>query len=115
MPHVHIKPDTSLYDTIMRSRIDLPNGQSIFSCPTHGPATGMTSAPPTNSCPGCWILFYLRLEAVTPPDKREELMYNLNKYVSEAVKLAEAGKFDLELPLHPKIDIDLDDKDISIQ
>jgi len=113
LPHVHVAPDTSLYDTIMRSRIDLPNGQTLFSCPTHGPATGMTTAAPTNGCPGCWMLYFMRLEAVTPPDQREELMYNLNKYMVEAVKLAESGNWDIEIDRHPTTEVVLDPDDFK--
>ena len=113
MPHVHFAPDTSLYDTIMATAVHQPNGQTLFSCPWHGPATGMTSTAPNNSCQGCWILYFLRLEAVTPPEEREQLFYNLNKHMTEAVKLAESGKWDLELDRHPTTSVVLDPDDFK--
>lgn len=113
MPHLTIAPDTSTYDTIMRTAVHLPNGQTLFSCPWHGPATGMTSAFPTNSCEGCIILYFLRLEAVTPREDREALLSNLVKYMTEAVKLAESGNFDIQIDRHPQVEVLLDPNDFK--
>ena len=114
MPTIHMAPSTSVYDTIMRSAIHQKNGQTLFSCPWHGPATGMTSTVPTNSCEGCWILYLLRLEAVTPPVEREQLLYNLNKYMTEVVKLADSGNFDLQIDPHSQVSVELDPNDFAV-
>lgn len=102
-----------MYDTIMRTAVHLRNGQTLFSCPYHGPATGMTSAFPTNSCEGCIMLYFMRLEAVTPPEEREALMYNLNKYMTNVAKLAESGNFDLEIDRHSQVSVELDPNDFA--
>lgn len=114
MSHIQFQPDTSVYDWVMKNRVDQPNGQTLFSCPWHGPATGPASGfPDHGDCQGCLILWMLRLDAVTPPDQREELFYNLNKYMLNAVQLAESGNFDLQIDRHPQVEITLDPNDFA--
>lgn len=112
MAHIRFAPDTSLYDWIMGHAVHQPNGQTLFTCPWHGPATGRASSYPIHGdCEGCIILWFFRLEAVTPSDKREELFDNLQRYMTAAVQSAEKGDFDFEVARHPDVAITLDPTD----
>lgn len=60
------------------------------------------------------MLFFMRLEAVTPPAEREQLMYNLNMYMSNVVAMAERGDMnDFAIDRHSQVDVILDPTDFQ--
>jgi len=110
--HIKTTESTALYDRVMQNAVHLPNGQTAFCCSYHGFTTGRASAfPDHGDCAECVLLFFLRLEACTPPDKREELMDSLVRHMTEASRLEERGNFDLHITRHPQVEVTLDPAD----
>lgn len=102
---------TKPYETIMKLAVHLPNGQTLFRCPYHGMIWGDAVQAPQHSCEYCWIMYFLKLEAITPANQREQLMDNL---VREMTQIDKTGAFDVDIPRSPlKADVTLDPTDLD--
>ena len=96
----------------MKLAVQLRDGQMLYRCPYHGQMWGMAIKTPQHSeCTYCWVMYFLKLEAVTPVGKKEELMYNLNRDMTEVNKLEQRGNLDLEIYRNPKVTVELDPAD----
>ena len=95
------------YDRVVKNALRLPDGQVCYRCSIHGPMWGDAVRAPQHACEECWIMFFKKLEACTPPAKRQEMFERLNSVVDEADRLTQRGQFDLEIYRHPQVEIDL--------
>lgn len=69
-------------------------------------ANGIVVVPPnTRGCPECWKVYYVTDLAMTPPNKRQERLDELEEVIRRAVEYERTGKFgdDFEL-FDPKED-----------
>jgi len=54
--------------------------------------------PEPNGCKDCWFAYYLTDHALTPPEKRQERLDELEEVIHHTVEFAQKGKFsDMEL------------------
>ncbi len=69
-------------------------------------AHGIVAIPPTpNGCKLCWENYYITDLALTPPNKRQERLDELESVIRHAVEFEKTGKFGKDFELYePKVD-----------
>ena len=111
--HTQMAQSTAVYDEIIRTAVRLPDGQVAYKCPHHGFIVGDAVATPRHGdCEACWILFYMKVVACTPPEERERLFEGLGGVLQEANRLTERGDWDVQWT--PPQTSELDPADIII-
>lgn len=53
--------------------------------------------PVVTNCKDCWMVYYTKLYAQTPPSKREESLDLWEKTVRDACQMEDAGTFDFKV------------------
>ncbi len=74
----------------------------IVSCPRHNYIWG-AMPPEPNGCKFCWKAWFLYDMVNCPEELRQERMERAYQFSRHAAELAEKGKFDFDVPRHPKI------------
>lgn len=59
---------------------------------------------PTEGCPKCSKVFWQLLAASFPPEKRSQIIEELHEIVHKLVEEVEAGRFDINIYPHAKIE-----------
>jgi hypothetical protein len=64
-------------------------------------ANGTVAIPPgTRGCADCWRVFYFTDLALTPPNKRQERLDELEEVIRHAVEFERSGKFGKDFELY---------------
>ena len=84
-------------------KTELIGDQIIVSCPKHNYTWG-AMPPQSEGCKFCWKAWFLYDITNCPPELRQERMERAYQVARHAAELADRGKFDFELPRHPKIE-----------
>lgn len=74
----------------------------------HQPGMMIRNAP-MQGCVKCWQVYFMHEIGNAPPEKRAEMLDELERNIYNAAQLEDAGLFDFNVSRHPEIKIEKGD------
>jgi hypothetical protein len=97
-----INPATILEEIVSEKLVLICGKHNYTAARKRSNAT--VAIPPTpNGCKQCWEVFYYTDLALTPPNKRQERLDELEEVIHHAVEFEQKGAFDFKADVNPTI------------
>ena len=78
--------------------------KAIIMCRKHGYVGNIP--PMVSGCSNCWLVYFTKQLGQVRPEKREEMLGNLERSIRNMTQMEDVGLMDFQPYLHPEFQID---------